>query len=433
MFGLIKKTSVELLVLCLGIICACGAGRKPTEASDQNNPGNANQQRQKPGGIEEDPNRNALVKGGNQFAIDLYGKLRKDQANKNLFFSPMSISTAMGMVEAGARGKTAEEIARTMHFTLPQSQLHPACRSLLEIIQSPGECELSIANRLWAQRGHKFLEDFLNITKQQYGAECGLVDFAGDSNGARLEINSWAAKHTRDRIRDLIRPGLLSTDTCLVLTNAIYFKGPWLKPFDARNTKLASFFTDDGEKQVEMMTMKDPLCRYTEIEEEGLQILQKPYHGRQDLSMTILLPRREPESLAKLEAALSQDKLTTWSKQLKTQAVKVSMPKFQMETYYSLKDQLSELGMPMAFTPKADFSGMDGTLELLLSFAVHKTFIAVDEKGTEAAAATAIGAKRGGKHPSSPPPEFRADHPFVFLISDNRTGSILFLGRFCDP
>ena len=385
--------------------------------------------------VKADPARDALVKGNNQFAFDLYAKLREDKPGKNVFFSPMSISTAMAMLQAGVRGKTAEEIARTMHFTLPPERLHPACQSLLEISQSSNVHEVHIANRLWAQQDYKFLDGFLNITTKHYGTTCGLVDFVGNREEAAREINSWVTHQTMGRIRGLVGPDLLDQYTRLVLANAVYFKGQWQMPFQTRNNKAADFFAEDDKKPIIMMSMTDHMCRYTKIEDVGVQILEKPYDSSFELSMTILLPNREPGSMAKLEAALTEEKMATWTKKLQGQTVKVHLPKFRLETDYSLKKHMSELGMGSAFNGDpnvADFSGMDGTRDLFLQFFLHKTCIEVDELGTEAAAATMGGFGGGGMMPSEPP-EFRADHPFVFLIRDNRTGSILFLGRFCCP
>ncbi|MBN2291663.1 MAG: hypothetical protein JXM70_04515 [Pirellulales bacterium] len=395
----------------------------------------------KPMPVEAYPARDALVKGNNQFAFDLYGRLCKDKPGENLFFSPMSISTAIAMISAGARGKTKEEIIKTMQFTLSDELLHPACRSLLEISQRGNSHELKIANRLWAQRDYKLRDDFLTITKKYYGAECALVDFVGKPHAAIEKINKWVAGQTRNRIRNIIGPGNIDGNTRLILANAIYFKGLWSEPFETRDTKPAPFFLDGGEKQVKMMSMGSIDCRYAEINDQDIQILEKPYDESFDLSMMILLPKREPGSLTRLEAALTEEKLAAWSKQLKRAMVMIYLPKLHLETKYLLNEQLMQLGMRSAFHWKlndpnsANLSGMDDTLNIFLKEVIHKAYVDVDESGTEAAAATVIAGAFGGSIMITPsePPEFRADHPFVFLIRDNRTGSILFLGRFCGP
>ena len=396
------------------------------------------QRTRKPIPVKVDPARDFLVKDNNQFAFDLYAKLRENNQGKNLFFSPMSISTAMAMTYAGARGKIAEEIVQAMNFRLSQELLHPACRSLLEVSRRGNMHELNIANRLWVQRGHVLLDDYLTITKNYYGAECGLVDLTGDPNEAVKNINNWVSQQTRGRIRDIVGPENINSATRLVLTNAIYFKGQWSDPFEVRNTKPATFYVEGGQRQVEMMSMGDIRCRYAEIEDAGLQILEKPYDEWFSLSMVILLPKRESGSLVRLEADLTEEKLAAWFDQLQSGMVMIYMPKFRMEASYSLRKQLMDLGMRSAFDwdPNVtDFSGMDGTRNLFLQDVLHKAYVDVDERGTEAAAATAIvgGFGGGGAMSLAKPPVFRADHPFVFLIRDNRTGSILFLGRFCGP
>ena len=416
-----------------GVMIMGGSGMGRFRPSERRS---ARHRTRKPKPVEKFPARDFLVEDSNQFAFNLYAKLRDGKPNKNLFFSPMSISTAMSMVHAGVRGKTAEEIAQAMNFKMLQKWLNPACQSLLEISQRGSGHELKIANRLWAQRDYKFLDDFLAITKNHYGAECGLVDFVDKPEAAAKEINTWVAKQTKNLIRNIIGPGDLDVYTRLVLINAIYFKGQWSEPFEVRDTKPAPFFAEEGERQVKMMSMLDLCCKYAQIDDAGLQILEKPYDEWFGLSMMILLPQREPGSLAKLEAALTEEKLAAWSKRLQRGMVMIHMPKFRLETGYTLNKQLMEMGMRLAFNPGADFSGMDGTRDLFLRKVIHKAFVEVDERGTEAAAATTVvGGFVGGFGGMIPtkPLEFRADHPFVFLIRDNRTGSILFLGRFCGP
>lgn len=390
--------------------------------------------RQRATPVKENPDRDALVAGNNLFAFDLYAKLCEDNKDKNVFFSPHGISTAMAMTQVGARGRTAEEIAQAMHFTLPPTRLHPACRSLANSLQGGSTYELNTVNRLWVQNGFDLRDNFLKITRECYGSECGQVDFAVNREAAVRKINAWVEKQTNKRIKNMLTADVIEDDTALLLTNAVYFKGRWANPFDAATKKPGVFFTEHGEKTVSMMSMVDENCRYADIDDVGMQILEKPYDPPFDLSMLILLPKREAGSLARLEKTLSAEKLDEWQTKLHPQRVNIFLPKFRLETGYSLHENLMKLGISSAFTPwpgGADFSGISDD-ELYLQFVIHKAFVEVDEEGTEAAAATMGGFMGGGMMPSQPV-VFRADHPFIFLIRDNRTGCIVFLGRFCMP
>ncbi|HEY76884.1 MAG TPA: serpin family protein [Thermoflexia bacterium] len=369
-----------------------------------------------------------VVRGNTAFALDLYEKLRK--AEGNLFFSPYSISAALAMTYAGARGNTARQMARTLHFTLEQKRLHPAFASLetrLNAVQEQGNIQLRVANSLWPQIGYPFLEEFISLTEENYGASIIPVDY-GDPEAARGKINTWVEKKTEDKIKELIPPRLITSVTTLVLVNAIYFEGDWASRFDRRATEEASFWVTPVEKiQVPMMAQRQKF-RYAEY--ERLQVLELPYVGG-DLSMIVLLPR-EVDGLAELENNLTMENLERWTSALQESEVLVFLPRFKMAWGARiLNNELQSMGMTDAFDgSKADFSGMDGTRRLAISVVLHKAFIDVNEEGTEAAAATAVIITRGI---SSPPPTFRADHPFIFLIRDNNTGSILFIGRVVNP
>jgi serpin B len=368
------------------------------------------------------------VKGDNAFALDLYGKLRG--ANGNLFLSPASISTALAMTYAGARGDTAKEMARTLHFTLPQEKLHPAIGALLYDLNGPGKergYQLSVANALWPQKGHAFLPEFIKINKDNYGAGLQEVDY-GDTEKARQTINDWVQKHTQDKIKNLLKEGVLDADTRLVLTNAIYFKGDWKNPFEKERTNKGPFHLTSKQKvDVPFMRQTD---HFNYLDGGNFAALEMPYAG-QELSMVVFLPKKI-DGLNEFEKSLSADNLTGWLGKLTDKKVDVIMPKFKITAEFSLKEALSSLGMPMAFSGKADFSGMDGKKDLYLSAVVHKAFVDVNEKGTEAAAATGVVATKLAAR-VDPIPIFRADHPFVFLIRDQKSGSILFLGRLARP
>lgn len=367
-----------------------------------------------------------VVQGNTEFALDLYQKLRTVEGN--LFFSPYSISTALAMTYAGARGNTRVQMAQALHFPLVQEQLHPAFASLeakLGDIGRKGHIQLRVANALWPQKGYALLEEFLALTKQHYGVLITTVDY-GDAETARCKINDWVEEKTENKIQDIIPPGILDALTRLVLVNAIYFKGSWASRFDQHLTSDAPFWvTPDEQVQVPMMRQ---VHEFGYGEGDGLQVLELSYAG-DDLSMVVLLPR-ERDGLAKLEESLTAENLDTWTRELWSSEVQAFLPRFEITFPFKLNNTLKSMGMVDAFG-NADFSGMDGTKLLYIAAVLHKAFVAVNEEGTEAAAATAVvGAARG--LPLSPP-TFRADHPFVFLIRENSTGSILFLGRVVNP
>jgi len=363
-----------------------------------------------------------VVQRNTEFALALYQKLQTTEGN--LFFSPYSISTALAMTYAGARGNTADQIAQALHFPLEQEALHQAFASLeakLNDTERKGHVQLKAANALWPQEGYPFLAEFLTLTKQYYGALITAVDYS-DTETARRTINTWVEQKTENKIKELIPPDILDPLTCLVLVNAIYFKGNWANRFDPNLTRDAPFWiTPDVEVQVPMMTQEREF-RYGES--DGLHVLELPYAG-DALSMNILLPK-EINGLARLEERLTIQNLARWTQKLWSTKVHVFLPKFKITFPFRLDDTLKSMGMVDAFG-NADFSGMDGTRSLLIGAVLHKAFVDINEEGTEAAAATAVIMSRG------PALVFRADHPFVFLIRENCTGSILFLGRMVNP
>jgi serpin B len=374
----------------------------------------------------------AVAKGGNEFATDLYARLRSDRTT-NLLFSPYSISVAMAMTDAGAAGQTEAQIAKVLHFPVPEPRVHPAFSTLRELLvpnDRTSDFQLRIANRLWGQKDFHFQPAFLEVTKADYGADLGLIDFK-QTEAARKTINSWIEDQTDNKIQDLLAPGVLDTDTRLVLTNAIYFKARWTHEFGKGSTIDAPFHTSDS-KQILVPTMHQThRLRYGASDD--LQVLELPYAQDGSLSMLFLLPKKI-EGLTDLEERLTNENLQKWSAGLQPRLVKVHLPKFKMTSEFNLGDVLESMGMSLAFSDKADFSRMGTQEQLFISAVIHKAFVDVNEEGTEAAAATAITMKRSAAFPSPEEPiEFRADHPFVFLIRDNRTQSILFLGRLVNP
>lgn len=395
---------LPLLLLLVAMVCASTAGAPP------------------------DTDVAAVAGGITAFSSDLYAKLSERPGN--LFCSPFSISTALAMTYAGARGATAEQMARVLHFGLGQDALHPASGALAARLTGgdlPG-CELSVANRIWAQPSTGLLPAFLEATRRHYRAEVARADFSARTEAARTEINRWVEKQTKDRIKDLIAKGLLSRDTRMVLVNAIYFKGRWAVQFEKDSTRDAPFTIGDGQAVSAPMMHRSGELRY--VEDEQMQGLELPYEGG-DLSMVVLLPKKA-DGLGDLGRSIAAGALTRWLGALRTREVEVYLPRFKMTSEFELSAALAAMGMPDAFTAVADFSGMAGTRDLFISAVIHKAFVDVNEEGTEAAAATAVVMVKAMR-PSAPPVVFRADHPFVFLIRDNRTGAVLFIGRVVRP
>ncbi|MBN2499071.1 MAG: serpin family protein [Deltaproteobacteria bacterium] len=370
----------------------------------------------------------AAAAGNNAFAVDLHRQLLKKKKG-NLFFSPYSLSTALAMTYAGARSETATQMAKVMHFTLETDRLHPAMGGLSSEIAARVEKagnQLQIANRLWGQAGYAFLPAFLELTRALYAAELETVNFA-DSEKARQTINRWVAGKTADKIKELIAKKALDAETRLVLTNAIYFKGSWARKFKKESTRPRPFFlsaSDEVEVPMMVQTERFPYARQGE-----LALLELPYAG-DELAMVVLLPQAK-DGLAELERNLSADRLAAWMKSMRAQKVEVFLPRFELSSGFSLKKQLPAMGMQLAFSAGADFSGMVNDA-LFISDVIHQAFVEVNEEGTEAAAATAVIMPRGGKSLEKHP-VFRADHPFLFLIRDRKSGQILFMGRVANP
>ncbi|MCK4307062.1 serpin family protein [candidate division WOR-3 bacterium] len=371
-----------------------------------------------------DADKKTVVDGNNMFALELYTELKEQEGN--LFFSPYSISTALAMTYAGARGNTEKQMAEVLHFELSQKCLHPTFHSLISQLNAQGKgYQLNIANALWGQKGYGFLEEFLELTKANYGAGLNEVDFVRDAESARKTINAWVEEQTKDKIKDLIKPGILDALTVLVLTNAIYFKGNWASQFKKKETKDSKFYVRANKTvKVPMMYQKE---KFKYMETDGFQAIELPYVDN-ELSMVILLPKKR-EGLVELENSLNVDSLNKWLGNLRKQEVTIYLPKFKMTSEFRLEEVLASMGMPDAFSGQADFSGMIGRKELFISAVIHKAFVDVNEEGTEAAAATAVVMAKG----TVPVFRFRADHPFIFLIRDISSGSILFLGRVVNP
>jgi serpin B len=373
----------------------------------------------------------AIVQGDNQFAVDLYAQLDREQSGKNLFFSPTSISLALAMTAAGARGPTQSEMAKVLHLDADLAQARVHYCQLLKQWNAVGEkraYQLRVANRLWGQKGYAIRPEFLTLTRQQYGAEMRTVDFAQAAAASR-EINQWVEEQTNDKIRDLIPPGSLDAMTRLVLTNAVYFKGDWVQPFDKESTREEDFTVSAQEKvKVPLMHQQNKMVY---AEEETFQMLELPYAGR-ELSMVMLLPKKA-DGLPEMVKAITVDKLASLVSKLHVREVNTYLPKFKMETSFGLNSTLQAMGMKRAFSREADFSGISSAEALYISAVIHKAFVDVNEEGTEAAAATGVAMTAMAERQPEPIPVFRADHPFLFLIRDTKAGSILFMGRLNNP
>jgi serpin B len=373
----------------------------------------------------------ALVEGNTAFALDLYGQLKSKPGN--LFFSPYSISTALAMTYAGARGDTEKQMGRVLHLDQVQRQVHTSFGALQSRLAEAGKAkgiEVSIANALWAQKGHPFLPAFLDIATRDYQANLNQADFETGAEAARGEINRWVAQKTKDKIQDILPAGSLDNLTRLVLANAIYFKGAWTKPYEKAQTSTQPFhLSATAQVNVPLMHHVDTV-KYTE--NPDYQAVELPY-GTGDLSMVILLPRKV-DGCGQLEDRLTPVLLSGALSQLKSRRVEIFLPRFKLESSFELNRTLAAMGMPQAFTSQADFSGMDGTKSLFISGVFHKAWGEVNEEGTEAAAATVVGVRASAiMRPLEPPPVFRADHPFIFLIRDTHSGTVLFLGRLANP
>jgi serpin B len=376
-----------------------------------------------------------LARDNQAFAGELYAEVAKTDGN--LFLSPHSISTALAMTYAGARGATSTEMAGTLHYTLLAERLHPAFNQLdLEVESRASEStsgsdgksfQLSIANALFGRSGLGFEAEFLDTLAVNYGAGMSLVDF-GDEPAARAAINDWVSEKTKDKIPQLIDKDVLSEDTALVLVNAIYFLSDWQSPFEKQATSQSDFTKLDGSTTtVDMMHQVE---NFSYIKGDGYAALTLPYVG-DAVAMTVVLP--DAEQFATVEANLDGESFASLLSEMVPTEVSVALPKWTFESSFELSDALKSLGMPSAFGPDvADFSGMTTETHLFIDAVIHKAFVAVDEEGTEAAAATAV-EMSDESAPLEPEITFQADRPFLFFIHDVPSSALLFMGRLVEP
>jgi len=374
-----------------------------------------------------------LAGGNSGFAFDLYHELK--ETDGNLFYSPYSLSLALAMTYAGARGETEQQMADVLHFDLLQNRLHPAFNSLDAELGSRGEgakgkdgegFSLNIVNAIWGQKDYEFLSEFLDVLAENYGAGLKILDFINAPEESRVTINNWVSGQTERRIKELIPKGAIDKLTRLVLTNAIYFNAAWENEFSKKRTSDGTFHLLIGEDVTVPMMKQTESFVYTEG--EAFQAVELPYDGH-EISMVILLPRAG--QFKAFENSMNIQQVNEIIGNLGKREVLLTMPKFEYESSFIMGKTLSAMGMPIAFSPGADFSGMTGNRELFINEVIHQAFVSVDESGTEAAAATAV------LMVWSEPPEERVivtiDRPFIFLIRDIETGTILFIGRVLNP
>lgn len=385
----------------------------------------------------------------NQFAVKMYLQLSKS-TDGNIFFSPYSITSALGMTDAGAKGTTDEQIRSALQVTLPGEDFHAGIngldQSLMSFSKSTDGLELNVINSIWVQNDFPLRISYLDLLSRHYDAGVNLLDFINAPDSSSVIINDWVSDQTNDRIKNLIPKGAITIDTRLVLTNAIYFLADWLYKFDPAKTDNQPFHREDGSSvSTPLMSIggashdsamkfayKD--CSYSlqgvnyVAIDSSEKVLELPYKGER-IVMDFILPSG---SMNTYESKLSAEKLKTLLSQLDTIKIvpAVRIPRFQFSTpSISLKKAFQDLGMTIPFTDVADFSGICQT-PLMIADILHKAFIKVDETGTEAAAATAVIMEINSAHPS---PSFVADRPFIYLIRDTKTNTILFMGRVLDP
>jgi len=372
-----------------------------------------------------------VTTASNQFAVAMYQYINEqpDQADKNVFFSPYSLSTAMAMLYAAAEGETKQQIQKTFYYP-SMDILNPNSAALYNQFNKPNpNYDLSTVNNLWMQQGLTPNKAYVDTVQRYYGGNVTNLDLQNSSETSRQTINKTIAKHTKQMIPELLPKGSIKSDTVTVLTNAVYFKGYWQMPFSQTSTSNKPFYPFNGQStDVKTMYQQADLS-YTE--DEQVQVIQLPYKGDY-LSMLVILPKaKDAAAMQQLVKGLTPDKLKSWAIDAKIEEVKLSLPKFKLQEDYKMKPLLIDMGMPIAFTKQSDFSLFNVDLPLFVDSVIHKAVIEVDEKGTEAAAATGIVVAI--ESASAPPVAFKADHPFVFMIKDNKTDAILFLGQVNKP
>ena len=372
-----------------------------------------------------------VINANNQFAVDMYQKIngQTEQADDNVFFSPYSLSTAMAMLYAAAEGETKAQIQKTFYYP-SMDILNPNSAALYNQFNKPNpDYKLATVNDLWMQQGLTPTKSYVDTVQHYYGGQVTNLDFKGSPDPSRLIINKKIAQHPNQMIPELLPKGSIKKITVAVLTNAVYFKGDWKMPFKVQSTSEQPFHNHVGTSPTIKMMHTQADFGYSE--DKQVQVVQLPYKG-DDLSMLVVLPKaKDKAAMQQLVNELSVDKIKQWNKDLVTQEVNLHLPKFKLKERYDMKGPLSDMGMPIAFEDKATFKLFDQPLSTKIDEVYHQAVVIVDEKGTEAAAATGIVVST--ESASAPPSVFKADHPFLFMIKDNKTDAILFLGQVNKP
>lgn len=364
----------------------------------------------------------AASEGNNRFALDLYGQLRSEAGN--LFVSPYSVHAALGLAASGARGTTRDELLKALHLSGEGDKALAVGDMGRYYAQARKDVKLSVANALWARKGYNWRPEFRDLQQTRFGTGLQEADFVSQPEAERQRINKWVEDQTNDRIKNLLQPPHVTSNTTMVLVNAIYFKGTWKTKFDVTKTGAGVFHTADDQRIDVTMMYSDMKCGYARSEDVSMAEL--PYAGG-ELSMVVLVPRL-PDGLPALEKKLTHDNLKKWLADLKDRgSLEVMLPKFKLESRFELVPAIKALGVRAAFA-NADFTGMAEGDFAPLTGIVHKAFVDVNEEGTEAAAATAV-----VRADSAFPPPFVVNRPFLFLIRDAQKGTILFMGRVEKP
>ncbi|MBI9019446.1 MAG: serpin family protein [Phycisphaerae bacterium] len=377
--------------------------------------------------------QNHAVQANNEFALRLYDKLNTSKEFKsnsgNLFYGPYSITTALAMTYNGAAGNTKTEMARALNFILDDTELNQALAAIAKSMADNNKAktyELDIANALWLNNKESFLKDFINTNQKYYDTAIKKLDFYAKAEESAAAINKWCADNTNDKIKKIVEADNVR-QAALVLTNAIYFKGKWAIPFDPKKTHEQDFYINPETKvKTPLMYQKESFLFYSDA---TAQLIELPYKG-DNIVMNLIMPTDRQVDISAIEKSLTAAKLDEYFKKMKIQKVRVSIPKFTMNFQAGLIETFKSMGMKDAFTSKADFSGINGHNNLLISDILHKSFVEVNEEGTEAAAVTAVVMTKSAMPRM---PSFVADRPFIFIIRDKGTGSILFIGKLSDP